>query len=96
MYSNSRGLSILTLVFLAALYLPMAEAKGGGGGGGGTGKAAGAAGGFNSRTNGVGPTAVGGYGGGNYGTTPAAPDPQSPKKANEATDTSNYGRGTSK
>jgi hypothetical protein len=97
MYSRSFVLSMLTMVIFTALSIPMAEAKGGGGGGGG-GRSGGTAGAGNARGigRGGGVSGVGGYGtGGNYGIIPNQ-DPQNPKKSDQASDTSNYGRGSTK
>jgi hypothetical protein len=97
MHSLSRKLFILTLITLTALFVPMAQAKGGGGGGRASGAAGGGTGAGRATGAGRGVSGVGGYGGGgyNYGTS-SNQDPQAPKKVDQASDTSNYGRGSTK
>jgi hypothetical protein len=96
MNAMSRGLTIFTMALLAAIYIPMANAKGGGGHGGGGGHCSGGGGGGHSSSGRGGARGYGGggrgYGGGGYTNQ----DTQNTNPyVNQATDTSNYGRGSS-
>jgi hypothetical protein len=105
MHSMSRGLTILTMAFLAAMYMPSANAKGGGGGhgGGGHGSGSGAASSSGSSSSSSGSSSGasrgvsrGGSGGrGGYNNYQNQDTQNTNPYVNQATDTSNYGRGSS-